>query len=286
MISQSPPVIAVRPPMIHLLILDVEGVITGAGGSQYPWPMEEMLAVRRALAAAPFACILCTGRPVPYGEAVIQALDLFRPLPAEARVRAHARGIALQGWPSIMENGGYLYDPLAKRPIPHPTLSPEKRRLLWEIRDAVLDPLMDATGANLDAGKVFCLSINPPPLAAASRDRQSTAAYLPLVETALAPYGDAVEIVNSASAIDITPRGVSKASAVRLVMEWTGLAPEQVAGVGDTVADAAWLREVGWSATPANGRAALPHVHYAAEREEAAGLLEILEWLAGQRSKT
>src|SRR5947208_4247825 len=79
------------PAMIRLLVLDVEGVITLAGGSQYPWPLEEMLAVRRALATASFGCILCTGRQVPYGEAVIQALDLFRPLRADAA--AHVRAI-------------------------------------------------------------------------------------------------------------------------------------------------------------------------------------------------
>src|SRR5438270_13710568 len=89
-----------RPAMIRLLVLDVEGVITLPGGSQYPWPLEEMLAVRRALASAPFACILCTGRQVPYGEAVIQALDLFRPLPADAAAPARSiGGQALQGWP-------------------------------------------------------------------------------------------------------------------------------------------------------------------------------------------
>src|SRR5207245_7524598 len=81
--------------MIRLLVLDVEGVITLPGGSQYPWPLEEMLSVRRALAEAPFGCILCTGRQVPYGEAVIQALDLFRPLPQDAAACARRAGFEI-----------------------------------------------------------------------------------------------------------------------------------------------------------------------------------------------
>src|SRR5205807_4442000 len=122
-----------------------------------------------------------------YGEAVIQALDLFRALPADAA--AHARtGVApaLQGWPSILENGGYLYDPLAKRPVPHPAIAPETRRLLRAIRKEALEPLMEETGAHLDVGKDFCLSVNPPPVAPGSRERQATAAFLPVVQHALA----------------------------------------------------------------------------------------------------
>src|SRR4051794_22653794 len=226
---------SLRTGMIRLLVLDVEGVITLPGGSQYPWPLEEMLAVRRSLAEASFGCILCTGRQVPYGEAVIQALDLFQPLSADGAAPASRTGApALQGWPSILENGGYLYDPLAKRPFPHPAITPATQRLLREIRDRVLDPLMEESGAHLDVGKHFCLSINPPPAAPGSRERQATAAFLPVVAQALAPYRDAVEVAHSASAIDVTPRGVSKASALRVVMEWTGLRREEVAGVGDT----------------------------------------------------
>jgi hydroxymethylpyrimidine pyrophosphatase-like HAD family hydrolase len=263
--------------VIRLLVLDVEGVITLAGGSQYPWPLKEMLAVRRALVDAAFACILCTGRQVPYGEAIIQALDLFRPLPAAAAERALAvGGPALQGWPSILENGGYLYDPLAKRPFPHPAVTAESRRLLRAVREEALEPLMEKSGGHLDVGKHFCLSINPPPVCPGSRQRQPTADFLPAVEQALLPYLSRVEMAHSASAIDVTPRGVSKASALRVVIEWTGIRREEVAGVGDTGADAAWLREVGWSAAPANGREALPEVDFHAVSEATEGLLAIL----------
>jgi hydroxymethylpyrimidine pyrophosphatase-like HAD family hydrolase len=64
-----------------------------------------------------------------------------------------------------------------------------------------------------------------------------------------------------------------------LILEWTGLAPEEVLGVGDTQADEAWLREVGWRAAPANGREALPGMHYYSSREVAKGLLDIFERL-------
>jgi len=268
--------------MIRLVILDVEGVVTRPGGSQQPWPLDDMLEVRRFLEQSPLAGALCTGRQEPYGEAVIQALNLFQPLPEAARERAYAvSGHALLGWPSVLENGAYLYDPIAKRPIPHPALTSERLRTLRRLQAEVLAPLAADTGAQFEPGKDFCVSINPPLADARTGDREPTEGFRPVVEAALGDYVAEVEIKHSASAVDITPRGVSKASAVRLALEWTGLAPEEVLGVGDTQADAAWLQEVGWRAAPANGREQLPGMHYYAPRDVAEGLLDILRRLRG-----
>ncbi|HEU4753348.1 MAG TPA: HAD family hydrolase [Armatimonadota bacterium] len=269
--------------MIRLLILDVEGVLTLPGGGQHPWPLADLLHVRTALQAAPFATVLCTGRQQPYGEAVIQALDLFSPLSPEEREQVRAAGgPELLSWPSIVENGAYFYDPLAKRALPHPALTPERIQRLQRLKAEVLLPLAAETGAVIEAGKDLSISLNPPPLAPGGSERQATAAFRPVVEAALAAYAGEIEIKHSHSAIDITPRGVSKASAVRLLMQWTGLRPEEVVGVGDTRADEEWLAEVGWRAAPANGREALPDLHYYAPREVAAGLLDILARLRAQ----
>jgi hydroxymethylpyrimidine pyrophosphatase-like HAD family hydrolase len=268
--------------MIHLVILDIEGVVAAPGGSQHPWPLREMLAVREFLAGSPLAAALCSGRQEPYGEAVIQALDLFFPLPAPARERASQLGQELLAWPSVFENGGYLYDPLRKRPIPHPVLTPARVRALQHLRQEVLAPLVETTGAQFEPSKDFCVSIHPPAVRPGSRERESPASFRPRVEAALAPFRDEVEIQHSASAIDVLPRGVSKASAVRLVLEWTGLSPEEVLGVGDSAADAEWLREVGWRAAPANGREHLPGMHYYSPYEVCRGLLEILQRVASR----
>lgn len=263
---------------LKLVILDVEGVLTLPGGGQYPWPLADLARVRRFLEAAARPCVLCTGRQQPYGEAVIQGLNLFSPLSGEQRAEVVSRGgPELLAWPSIMENGAYFYDPLAKRPFPHPDLTPERARVLQHVRAEILWPLAQGTGAVVEAGKDFSLSVNPPPVRPGSSERQTTAEFKPVVEAALAEFADQLEIKSSLSAVDITPRGISKASAVRLLLHWLGLAPHEVLGVGDTKADELWLQEVGWRATPANGREALPGMHYYAETEVAAGLLEILE---------
>jgi len=266
---------------IKLVVLDVEGVITLPGGGQLPWPLEDLLAVRRFLEQSPVTCVLCTGRQQPYGEAVIQALNLFRPLPDDVRDQMRRRsGEAFLAWPSMLENGAYFYDPLAKRPLRHPALTPARLQVLHRMRGEVLVPLAAATGAVIEAGKDFSVSVNPPPLTPDSVERQTTAQFAPVIEAALSSFLEDIEVKYSLSAVDITPRGISKASAVRLLLDWTGLHTEEVLGVGDTKADEAWLKEVGWRAAPANGREALPGMHYYSPHSVARGLLDILQRLA------
>lgn len=264
--------------MLKLVILDVEGVLTLPGGGQYPWPLDDLGRVRRFLEETAQPCVLCTGRQQPYGEAVIQGLNLFSRLSPEQGADAVRRGgPELLAWPSILENGAYFYDPLAKRPFPHPDLTSERIQVLQRVRTEILWPLARETGAVVEAGKDFTVSVNPPPLSPSSSERQSTADFFPVVVSALGRFADELEIKASVSAIDITPRGISKASAVGLLLHWLGLAPQEVLGVGDTRADEGWLQLVGWRAAPANGREALPGMDYYAPDEVAAGLLEILQ---------
>jgi len=265
---------------IRLLVLDIEGVLVLPGGSEHAWPLEALLQIRRRLRASPAAAILCSGRQEPYGEAMVQALDLYRPLPpAEQAAIRHRSGREIHSWPSILENGAYFYDPVAKRPFPHPALTPTFTRELRRLRAEVLDPLMDETGAQIEPGKEFCISINPPALGPGRAERHATGTFRPVVERAIAGWEGLVEVNHSASAIDLTPIGINKATAIRLLMAWTGLNPEEVLGIGDSSGDAEWLGVVGWSVAPANGREALPGLRYYAAGSVTDGLVEVLERL-------
>src|SRR6056297_3241946 len=85
--------------------------------------------------------VLCTGRPQPYAEAIIQMIDGFFE------------------FPSIVENGCFLYYPIEDKLVPHPDLAVtingmKKARKLAE--DVVKDGK-----ANFEPGKEVCLSLNP-----------------------------------------------------------------------------------------------------------------------------
>ena len=72
---------------------------------------------------------------------------------------------------------------------------------------------------------------------------------------------------------------MSKAAAVEYLLDLTGIPPGEVLGVGDTQADAAWLKRVGVRAAPSNGREALPGLDYYSPLPVIEGLLDILAWI-------
>jgi len=264
---------------VRLVVLDVEGVITRAGGSHEPWPLEEIVALRDLIAGTPLAVVLCTGRQVPYGEAIVQALGLLRPLPASIRQRVAARGLGFAGWPSVLENGAYLYDALGRCAIALPSAHPGALEDLPRLRRDLLAPLVEETGATFEPGKDVCISINPPPVRPGAIERVPTDEFRPVVDERLRGHDSLIEVSHSKSAIDITPKGISKASGVGQLLDCLGLGPDEVLGVGDTRADAAWLSMLRWQATPSNGREALPHVAYHAPHPDVGGLIDILKRL-------
>jgi hydroxymethylpyrimidine pyrophosphatase-like HAD family hydrolase len=267
--------------LFELIIADVEGVIAPAGGSEYAWNLDHFVRLREQIARLGVPCVLCTGRPVPYAEALFQALEMLHPLPSgvRRRLRAASGGRPFRGWPSIVENGACFYDPLTKLAVPHPALTPPIREAFSEVRRRILEPLACRTGAQIEAGKDYSVAIAPP-FQGDDGVRVSPAAFRSVVEEALGDSAQLLEVANSQSAVDLTPKGVSKASALRVLLDWTGLDPAAVLGVGDTLADEAWLAAVGFSAAPSNGDPALTGIHYRASQPETLGLCEILEHVA------
>jgi hydroxymethylpyrimidine pyrophosphatase-like HAD family hydrolase len=107
--------------------------------------------------------------------------------------------------------------------------------------------------------------------------------FAELVKGKLSTYQEQgfIEIKPSASAVDITPRGISKAEAVQGLLTAAGLLSEEVLGMDDGAAGAEWLKEVGFRATPANGDPALDEiVHYRSPYPEVRGTIDILQQLA------
>lgn len=266
--------------MIRLVITDVEGILTPPGGSQAPWNLEGLLSVRQFLSAQKdrLICILCTGRQSSYGEAVIQALDLFFRFTQEdiKAVQDHWK-IKLLSWPSILENGTCFYDPLGKRVIPNPKMTEAQIESFREISSKTIPLLVDKTSCRVEPNKIFSVSLNPPVTKHDGSVRMPVEEFFLIVKDILREFRELIDIRYSASAVDIVPAGISKATAVQFLMENAGVLPEHTLGVGDTQADEEWLRLAGWSATPANGRESLKNVHYVSPYEVEKGFLDILE---------
>lgn len=272
--------------MIKIVITDIEGILTPPEGSQSPWPLESLLRIRQFIHEQKqnIVCILCSGRSLSYGEAVIQALDLFFLFPKEKAMNTiDIWKTELITWPSILENGTCFYDPLAKRIIVNPELSETQLEHLNLIKEKVIPILIKNTGCQLESGKMFSISLNPPFRKGSDKKRISTEEFRPVVEKAMQDFLNYIEITHSISAVDITPQGISKASAVRFLIKNTNSMAEEILGVGDTAADEEWLNIVGWSAAPANGRGKIKKADYFSPYDVSEGFWDILNNLKKHR---
>lgn len=172
--------------------------------------------------------VLCTGRPQPYAEAILQCLDAFFP-----------------NYPSVVENGMFLYDPVEDVLIANPAIEGREAQLR-QVKDYILANL--AGISKLEPGKELCLSLNP-------LGRMSVEELFAEMQKALPPeLLELVFITHSSSAVDITPQGVNKASGVRFLSERTSVKLKDMLGIGDTAGDFPMMELVGKIACPANAK--------------------------------
>ena len=237
---------------IRLLLFDVDGVLT-AGEAQ---PLDlallaDLAALNRAArqdARLP-AVTLCTGRPAPYVEVMLQAID------------GHL--------PAVFENGCGLYLPQGYRFLAHPLLA-EGGLGFARARERLRAALVETGQVFFQPGKEYSLSLFP--LGALAPE-----AILPLAQAALGAEAESVSLVFSFSCLNVVPRGVDKGQGVRFLCEQAGYQLEEVLGVGDSDVDLPFLATVGCAAAPSNANAAVRAlVNYVSPYPTAQGVRDIL----------
>jgi hydroxymethylpyrimidine pyrophosphatase-like HAD family hydrolase len=214
----------------RLIVCDIEGCITpprrGTIELSELAPLAAYCRATQSDQSLP-PLVFCTGRQIPYAECVAQMLGAFFP-----------------DFPSVVENGAFLYDIAGNKVLRHPALSDESMAQLDEVRRAA-QSLLTRHGAAREFGKELCLSLNPP-------GEMAIEAFYQIVCEALSAWSESITITHSQSAVDITPRGIDKAAGVLFLSEQTGIAPEEMLGIGDTQGDLPMLRLVGQPCGPAN----------------------------------
>ncbi len=242
---------------MKLIVLDIDGVLSQ--GEAQPFDLSLLARLgrlnrrSRAGEAVP-AVTLNTGRPSPYVEAVLQAID---------------------GWqPALYESGAGLYFPQSYWFQLTPNLTPthlaELRLVVERLDQAVVQP----GRAYWQPGKSVCYTLfAQPPF--------SLADLLPEVQTIVAQVSQDFIVTPASLALNVHPAGIDKGSGLRWLAHVTGIDPTDMGGVGDSAGDIDFLRLVGRPAAPANATAGVKAVaRFVAARSEAAGLHEILDyWL-------
>jgi hydroxymethylpyrimidine pyrophosphatase-like HAD family hydrolase len=237
----------------RLVLADVDGVITRGEGQPAELNILERLAATNA-GARNDPCIpaitLCTGRQAPYVELMAQLVGVFLPC--------------------IFEHGAGLFFPTTCRYEFDARLGPDYSARLARLRAALDEPLIKTGRAFVQPGKEATMTLYPLGTTTVGELFQTTTALVPDV----APEFDVARNVNG---VEVRPRGIDKGTGVDRVSELLEIAPDAIAGVGDSDPDLSFLRKVGFSAAPANATPAVRQaVTYVARAPFGQGLLEIV----------
>ena len=235
---------------MRALFCDIDGCL--GPGKHLALDLEGLAQVRgliKRLAARDVSFHLCTGRPQPYAEAMSQVLDVQTPF--------------------ICENGAMVFTPETDRETR--MISGPDLEALQALR-AALAP----EGFIFEVGNEYSLCLSWAGITTAPQ-----AEIVARREELQARYGQFdLNWTNSHTSIDVTPKGVSKQSAVAAMLAQMGLNHEQAIGIGDSHNDLKMLGFVGHPMCPAN---ASPEVKAAsktiASQPQVAGVVELMSGL-------
>jgi hydroxymethylpyrimidine pyrophosphatase-like HAD family hydrolase len=239
--------------MIQLLVFDIDGVLTDGEAKALDLNLLAQLAAMNRAArqnSALPAVTLCTGRPAPYVEIMLQAID------------GHL--------PGVYENGAGLYLPNGYRFLPHPALA--GRATMPAVRQRLEAALVQTGRAFFQPGKEHSLTLF-------ATDPQDTGRLAGWASEALGLLNETVDLVYSTLCLNVLARGIDKGKGLEFLAAQTGVAPAGVLGVGDSDVDLPFLALAGYSAAPANANPAVKEiVQYVAPRPTADGVRDILAY--------
>ncbi len=239
-----------------VLVCDVEGCVVPDLGR--PWDLKLLSELAALIRRLPFPVHLCSGRPVQYVEGVLQALGLETV--------------------AVCEGGAVLFDPRLYRVE---ILVPEEaREMMADLRRVLERDFAPARGARVSVGKEVCVSLVPLREEGA-RPVPPSALLEPLEEFLELRFGrwrERFAVTQSASAVDITPRGVDKGTGVKELLDRLGVSPKRCLGVGDGKNDLPFLTRMGGRACPGNADQEVKAVSsFISPYHFTAGVKEILE---------
>jgi len=241
--------------LIRLLVFDVDGVLTDGEARALDLALLERLAALNRLAredSSRPAATICTGRPAPYVEVMLQAID------------GHL--------PAVFENGAGLYVPQNYLFLAHPAL--ENNTSFPDVRRTLSETLVQRGFAYFQPGKEYTLSLF-------ATDPDETRRLQEEATLALGDLCEEVDFLYSPSCLNILPRGMHKWKGIEFLAEYSGYHADEMLGVGDSDVDVPFLQNVGYSAAPANANDIVKQiVQYVSPRRSSEGVRDILSHFA------
>lgn len=236
---------------IKLILCDIDGCLNA--GLHEPLDLAVLSIIAKQVSALSERGILfslCTGRPVPFAQAMSQAIGATAPL--------------------ICENGAVVFDHTSGNVT---TLAkPHELKALKLLGEQILQS--PKWQVSLEIGKSACVSLNGPTITGCPPDQvKSVIAEMQKLQNA-----DNFNWTFSSTAIDITPKNIDKSTGAKNLLGSMGLQWSQVASIGDSSGDLPVLNKVALSLCPVNSIAAVKQVaDQCAKLPFAAGIAQLLQ---------
>lgn len=243
--------------MIKLVVSDIDGCISSGKGDALNLNALEIIQnfndeSKNKRCIPPIT--LCSGRSVPYVEVMMQAIKAY--------------------YPAIIENGVGIYFPRTGECRVHPLISSkisEIQEVIIQAKQLIFNEIIRDSTARFEWGKEFSISINPP-------SNMKSETLFDNVRKTLSDFDNTLTISHSASAVDITPKGIDKWSGLQFLSDQISLNCTDIAGIGDSQGDLSLLKNVGLSAAPKNATPVVKHyVDYLSEYEDVTGVCDIIK---------
>jgi hydroxymethylpyrimidine pyrophosphatase-like HAD family hydrolase len=215
--------------LIRLIVADIDGCLSPGSGAPFDHRLLDKLTElnhhSRTDSSIP-AVTVCTGRPEPYVECLLQVIHGYLP--------------------AMCEGGTVFFDPATHGIIMHPDFGKKEKQQLAELR-ARVEKEMVGPHAQLEPGKISHITlITYPP--------KSPKDYLPIANKIAADFGDTFVVELSQRCVHILFRNIHKGTGVTWLAERTGISLGQMAAIGDAIPDLPFLETVGASYAPANAQ--------------------------------
>ncbi|MCA9297480.1 MAG: HAD hydrolase family protein [Phycisphaerales bacterium] len=210
---------------------------------------------RRSIDAGGPVLTICSGRPVPFVEAMSRLLQN-------------------DALPCIGENGAWIYDVKRNTHELDPSITPHHLDAVRSMTAWVERDLM-ARGVVIQPGKTASISLH-------HEETTLLMDLIPTIRTRVEREGWPIRVSATWFYINCDLEHVSKATAIDRFCAMTGIAHDELAGIGDTMSDMAIRSRVAWFGCPSNAQEDLkPHADHIASKAEAEGVEELVEVVAG-----
>jgi hydroxymethylpyrimidine pyrophosphatase-like HAD family hydrolase len=236
-------------------VFDIDGCLSRGSFSHFSADMIMRLREVSAKAACdPLypAITVCTGRPQPYVECFLQMIG--------------------STMPALCEGGTVLFDPHTHGVYTHRDFGLREERLLEALRHEVEHELVNEA-VMFEPGKVTHLTLLViPPL--------TPEQLLPAALAISQRFGPEFIVETTRICVHFLFRHLHKGTGVAWLSERTGIAPDEMAGMGDARPDVSFLEMVGIAGAPANAHHDVKAVaHFVSQKSDAEGALEFIDWI-------